>query len=109
MADSWFDKLVAKWLTHCEDVEISPEDIDLARSYIDGEAYDSGGWRKPPSLVALQCWYIAAEELCETEEDGDELMTSPLWRLLSLTEKAYQMGLADAAKAESPQTPPVTL
>ena len=97
MGDSWFNTLVAKWIEHCELASIEVDDIERARSFIDGDAYESKDWKKPPSLQALQAWYLAARDLSEREEDDDELMSSELWRILSLTEKAYQMGLADAA------------
>ena len=96
MCATWFDRLVEKWIGHCELAGIGVDDIERARAFIDGEAYESEGWSKPPSLQALQAWFLAARDLCEREADDDELMGSELWRILSLTEKAYQMGLADA-------------
>jgi len=101
MSDSWFEALVAKWIALCERDEIDPDIMERARSFIDGDAYDSEGWTKPPSLQALQAWYLAAKDLSDCQEDSDELMSSELWRILTLTEKAYQMGLADAAAREA--------
>jgi hypothetical protein len=105
MSDSWFDTLVAKWIELCELANIEVDNIERARSFIDGDAYESKEWTwtKPPSLQALQAWYLAARDLAEQKDDGDELMSSELWRILTLTEKAYQMGLADAAAKTAAQ------
>lgn len=97
-----FNRLVGKWIEDCRKCGISPHAIDRARSFIDGEAYTPAD-KKPEPLAALLSWYMDADTM-ENELPPDELMSSSLWRLMSLCEKAYYMGRDDATSDSSTST-----
>jgi hypothetical protein len=104
MSNSWFERLVGEWVAACKQMGWTKEEVERARSFIDGEYGNE--FQYPSHYLALRafflhCAILGPDEAAEGEEE--ELWASPAWRAIAGTERAYRMGWADAIASQSIQ------
>lgn len=103
MESNWFDTVVEKWLNACGGMKWSQEDVERARTFIDGEY--SNDFDYPPAFLALRAFLMTCS-LSGPDKDDDELWASSTWRSIAGTERAYRMGWDDAmAHKQSKEDP----
>ena len=93
MAGKWINRVVGEWLKTCDHMTWSTEDVERARTFIDGEY--ANDFEYPPAFLALRAFLMHCAFAGPDKKD-DEMWSSSAWRAIAGTERAYRMGWDDA-------------